>query len=205
MNYGEWQERYKSRNDITSRLTHLTKGDTLEQAFENLLQILNDKKLIGSVTETGFIIGRTPAVCFQEAPLNAIAENLRYEQKMRQGTDNPVRYRAFGIRFDKQFIYNRGGRPVIYEKRDLMKEMLPEDEYWRIVNYDMSDPKHIIDWSHEREWRIPGNLEFEYTNIEVLVTSNKYYKRFIEYCTGNDKLDILKNINGVISLNTIFY
>lgn len=124
---------------------------------------------------------------------------------MRQGTDKPARYSAFGIRFDKQFIYNQGGRPVIYEKRDLMKSILPEDEHWRIVNYDMSNSQHIIDWSHEREWRIPGDLEFEYTNIEVLIASNRYYKKFMEYCTENGKLDILKNINGVISLNTIFY
>lgn len=205
MNYNQWRERYKNRNDITSRLTHLTKGYNTEQAFQNLLKILNDKKLIGSTTESGFIIGKTSAVCFQEAPLHAIAENLQFEKMLHQGNEKDMRYSAFGLRFDKEFIYRQGGRPVIYEQRDFMKEILPPAEHWRIVNYDLSNKEYIIDWSHEREWRIPGDLEFEYANIEVLVASNGYYKKFIEYCTQNDKQEILQQINGVISLNTIFY
>ena len=53
----EWRNRYKNRNDISSRLTHLTKGNTIEEAFSTLLKILEEKTIIGSTTETGFIIG----------------------------------------------------------------------------------------------------------------------------------------------------
>lgn len=101
MEFNEWRNRYKNRNDISSRLTHLTKGDTPEEAFEILLKILDEKKIIGSTTETGFIIGDKSAVCLQEAPLNAIAENLLYEKKLREETKCKVRYNAFGIRFNK--------------------------------------------------------------------------------------------------------
>ena len=118
----------------------------------------------------------------EEAPLNAIAENLLYEKKLRKETNCKVRYSAFGIRFNKAWIYKKGGRPVIYEEKELMKSILPKEEYWRIVNYDLTDTNHMIDWSHEREWRLPGDIEFEYKDIEVLVVSNKYYRRFIEYC-----------------------
>ena len=59
--------------------------------------------------------------------------------------------------------------------------------------------------THEREWRVPGNIEFNYKDIEVLVPSNKYYKKFIEYCIKNEKLDMLQEINGIVVLNTIFY
>lgn len=204
MNFEDWQNRYKNRNDISSRLTHLTKGDTVEEAFATLLKILDDKKLIGSTTETGFIVGKCPAVCFQEAPLSAIAENLLYEKQINKDGCKP-RYNSFGLRFNKRYIYKRGGRPVIYENRDVMKAILPEDEYWRIVNYDLSNPEMIIDWTHEREWRVPGNLEFDYKDIEIVVASNKYYKKLIEYCTERDKMDILKEINGVVVMNTIFY
>lgn len=205
MEFSDWRERYKNRNDISSRLTHLTKGATPKEAFETLLKILEEKKIIGSTTETGFIIGNKPTVCLQEAPLNAIAENLMYEKKLREETECKVRYSAFGVRFNKAWIYKKGGRPVIYEDKNLMKELLPESEYWRIVNYDLSDKKHMIDWTHEREWRVPDNIEFEYKDIEVLVSSNTYYKKFIEYCVQNEKLDMLQQINGIVVMNTIFF
>lgn len=99
MNFDEWRERYKNRNDISSRLTHLTKGDTKKEVFNNLIKILEDRKLIGSTTSSGFIVGNRPAVCFQEASLEAIAENLKYEQKLRKETNCKIRYLAFGVRF----------------------------------------------------------------------------------------------------------
>ena len=205
MNFSNWRNRYKNRNDISSRLTHLTKGDTVGEAFNTLIKILEDKEIVGSTTETGFIIGSTPAVCFQEAPLNAIAEHLQYEKKLRKETNSKIRYCAFGLRFDKRKIYDIGGRPVIYEEKGLMKSILPEEQYWRIVNYDLGDEQHVIDWTHEREWRVPGNVEFAYKDIEVLVSSSRYYKKFVEYCLKNDRLDILRGIKGIVVLTTIFY
>lgn len=43
MEFSDWRERYKNRNDISSRLTHLTKGETPEEAFTTLLKILEKK------------------------------------------------------------------------------------------------------------------------------------------------------------------
>ncbi len=40
MDFTEWRNRYKNRNDISSRLTHLTKGSTSEEAFQILIKIL---------------------------------------------------------------------------------------------------------------------------------------------------------------------
>lgn len=205
MNFNEWRNRYKNRNDISSRLTHLTKGNSSEEAFKTLLKILEERTVVGSTTETGFIIGRKSAVCLQEAPLNAIAENLLYEKELREKSDDKVRYSAFGLRFNKAWIYKKGGRPVIYEARDLMKSILPSDEYWRIVNYDLSDNQYMVDWTHEREWRVPGDIQFEYKNVEIIVESNTYYQKFVEYCIQKEKLEMLRQINGIVVLDTIFY
>ena len=101
MNFNEWRNRYKNRNDISSRLTHLTKGYTSEEAFKIMLKILEEKTIVGSTTETGFIIGSKAAVCLQEAHLNAIAENLLYEKELREKLGDKVRYSAFGLRFNK--------------------------------------------------------------------------------------------------------
>lgn len=115
-----------------------------------------------------------------------------------------MRYSAFGLRFNKVWIYKKGGRPVIYDKKDKMKKILPKEEYWRIVNYDLEDQEHMIDWTHEREWRVPGNLKFEYNNIEVLASTGEYYQKFIKYFIENHKINILQEINGIVVLNTIF-
>ena len=205
MDFTEWRNRYKNRNDISSRLTHLTKGDTMDQAFEILIKILEDKKLLGSTTASGFIVGNKSAVCLQEAPIEAIAENLKYEKKLREETKCKIRYLAFGIRFSKVFIFRKGGRPVIYDEKEKLKTILPKEEYWRIMNYDIKNLNNMIDWTHEREWRVPGELAFDYKDIEIIVPSNSYYKKFIAYCLDNGREDIIKEVNGIIVLNSIYY
>lgn len=204
MNTVEWIDRYKHRMDISTRVTHLTKGENEEDAFFNLLSILKDKEIHGSTTESGFICGKIPAVCFQETPLCSIAENLQYEEYIRKKNFSKIRYLGFGIRFSKRFIYRKGGRPVIYDDTDSVKDILPKDEYWRIVNLNLSN-NNIIDWTHEREWRIPQKLIFNYSNCEIIVPSAKYYRRFIKYCFINKEKEMLSKIRGIIVLNSVCY
>ena len=44
----DWNKRISKRNDMVSRITHLTRGKDSDEAFENLWQILIDKKINGS-------------------------------------------------------------------------------------------------------------------------------------------------------------
>lgn len=203
MDFKEWRDRISRRSDFTSRITHLTKGNTEEEAFENLKSILVDKKLNGGI---GYVNGGIPVVCLQETPLSSIAENLLYEEYLREEkSSNKIRYMAFGLRFTKLLIYSNGGRPVIYGDKQELIDMLPAEEYWRIVDMKLTDPESIVDWSHEREWRIKNELSFEYDQTEVIVPTRKYYKELVSYCEENDRIDILKGINGIITLNSINY
>ena len=95
MDEKNWRKRFKYRVDLSSRVTHLTKGETAEEAFRNLINILEERRIRGSKTSSGFICGKTPAVCLQEAPLTAIAENLQYEEKLRKEENHKVRYLGF--------------------------------------------------------------------------------------------------------------
>jgi len=81
MVHDEWRERYKRRNDITSKITHLTNGNSADEAFKNLLSILVDKKIKGGF---GYVNGKIPVVCLQEAPIYSIVENLMYENFLRK-------------------------------------------------------------------------------------------------------------------------
>ena len=188
----------KSRNDMSSRLIHLTRGKNDDEAFENLWKILIDKKIKGS-DSGGYVIGATKAVCLQELPLTAIVENLLYEDSL----NDKIRYSPFGIRLSKPFVYKKGGRPVIYENSTLMKNYLPESEYWRIVNLNLTDKESCMDWTHEREWRVPDKLRFSYGCIEVIVKNGKYYRKLVERCISEDRMDILTEIRGIVTLNSI--
>lgn len=205
MNNKEWRKRFKYRMDLSSRLTHLTKGVNDNDAFNNLINILEEKRIKGSTKKKGFICGEIPAVCLQDAPLFAIAENLQYEEALRKEENQKIRYLGFGVRFQKDFIYRQGGRPVIYDDKDEAKKYLPTNEWWRIVKLDLSNSNSVVDWTHEREWRVPKKIIFEYSQCEVIVPSSKYYKKFVDYCLKNGREDILTKIRGIVAVSSVYF
>ncbi len=202
-----WKERIAKRSDITSGLVHLTRPKGGKSTLEVLLSILKDRRLIGSTTESGFIVGNTPAVCFQEAPLYSVAQNIYTEQEYRK--ENPsakIRYYGCGIQVTKSDAFNAGGRPVIYEKTSVAKNILPESEYWRIVNFDLSNDDSVIDWTHEREWRVPHDFDFELSDIMVLLPNTKLYREFLSLCRSNEELShIPTEIKGIIHMGSMFF
>lgn len=183
MKQNEWREKISNRSDLVARLSHLTgrKASNDDGAFEVLWKILTEKRLIASGAE-GFINGDIKAVCFQEVPLQAMAENV-----LRGNTH----YFGFGLRVNRGFFYRRGGRPVFYGEVDHLKKILPATEYWRIVSMNLNDPDRIIDWTHEREWRHPGDFEFDWSEIEVIVKDHIYFEKFINRCV-NGKIKCTK-------------
>lgn len=209
MKLEEWKKKIAERNDITGYLIHLTKGKEIENekfnVFEILIKILKDKKLIGSTTESGFIVGDKRAVCFQESPIYSLSQNIYYEQKLfKEEKLKKKRYVGVGLMFTKPYIYKKGGRPVIYDKTTEAKKYLPKDQWWRIVNYDLSDENNIIDWTYEREWRVEGELEFELSDISVIVPNYKVFKKIIKEC--NDVgIDLVKEVKSIINLGDLFY
>ncbi|HEY9608565.1 hypothetical protein [Allocoleopsis sp.] len=180
-NSEQWYSRIANRSDITNGVTHLTKPsfniknltdeDEINQlATENLIEILKDRVIRGSTTEKGFIVGKTPAVCFQDVPFYSLIQNIEHERQRRSANPNErYRYCGVGIAFFKPYIFRKGGRPVFYDQIEIAKKLLPQDQHWRIVNFDISDHNKIIDWTHEREWRLPIELKFELNKTHILL------------------------------------
>lgn len=165
---------------------------------------MNEKTLLGSGTD-GYIRQNNKAVCFQDVPLYSLAENLAYEDEVRKKCatiENKVksRYEAFGLRFNKGILFQKGARPVIYGTKSEL-DNLPSDVQWRCVQLDLTNSNSIVDWTHEREWRIAGDLQFEYNEIEVIVNDAMSYQKFIEHYSGHQ---LLGEINGIIVLNSLF-
>ena len=195
-----WQKRLRKRSDMVTRVTHLTRGETDDEAFDVLRKILVEKKLIAN-NKNGFNVGGAEVCCFQEIPLLSIAENLRYEKD--NGWEG-MRYSPFGLRFLKVDLYRNGGRPVIYGDSEELKKILDESDYWRIVKMDLSNRDRVVDWSHEREWRINRDYSFEYSDTEIIVSSPLYYHKLIDWCIKSEHMDILQQVNGIVVLSSIY-
>jgi hypothetical protein len=216
IDFEQWQRRIASRSDLTGRLTHLTRpqGDINEgmsfeelnlRAVDNLIKILQEQKINGS-NQLGYIIGEKRAVCFQDAPLYALIQNVEHERFRREkGEDNKLRYCGVGLSFFKSHIFHDyNGRPVIYEKKAKAKEIVREDEWWRIVNYDFKFENNkwdIIDWTHEREWRVPGDMEFQFNKgyVQVVLYSPDCVQYFLKKCPS----EITDQIYGITTLKTV--
>ncbi len=131
-----------ARDDISDKLIHFTKGDTFNDAFKNLQSIVQERRIIGSY---GFVKGEYDCVCFSEAPLSSLEHGLLNSSAY-------SRYSPFGVIFDKKWIFDNGGRPVIYQPDSEFDELL-ESHKWRHVRYEPT-AEEPIDFTWEREWRI---------------------------------------------------
>ncbi|MGE6364489.1 DUF2971 domain-containing protein [Bacillus paramycoides] len=204
----KWAKRILYRTDLSGFLYHLTKdeidvnGNTIRSALDRLLKIIGERKINGSSTESGFIIGDRKAVCFQDAPINGIVQNVVHEHTFKAELGGKVRYVGFGLAFSKSYIYRLGGRPVLYEKKEIAKTILPRQEWWRIVDFDMSRDDSIVDWTHEREWRLPMNdFHFDIRGVVVILPNFDMYREFISKCNPED----LKLIGGIIQISPLAY
>lgn len=198
------------RSDLTSQLVHLTRGAGADgkspDAVNVLLQILRDKKIKGSTTSSGFIIGDQPAVCFQDVPLYHLAQNIHAEEAFRgSNKDAKVRYVGVGLMFPKTYVFRRDGRPVFYENKDVAKGILPKGEHWRIVNFDLSMDDAFTDWTHEREWRVKDEFEFSIDKATVILSCHKAYTLFVKRCAKDENKGILEGVHGIVNLGAVFF
>lgn len=153
------------RADLTNELIHFIKGASEEDAYQTLVSILRDKCLIGS---TGRIRGAYRCVCFTELPRTL----LQHQGFVNQfGT---TRYKKFGIMLPKEWLFEHGGRPVIYQTDEEFND-LPESHRWRHVRFD---PLNGVDFTWEREWRIQiDELPLDSSLTEVFVPDPNWDQR----------------------------
>jgi hypothetical protein len=203
-----WKRRVAERSDLSTQVVHLTREKLTgekKSAGTVLYDIIDQQRIKASSVAEAFIVGNIPAVCFQDAPLGAICQNVFYEQKYKEQNKNAkLRYRAMGLAFPKDYAYGKGARPVVYDRTQDAKEYLPNHQWWRIVHFDLSDQNNIIDWTHEREWRARGDFEFERGKATLLFVNEGSYKSFAKACKENGR-SYLEEVRGVVVMDTILY
>lgn len=205
--YKKWKLRMSERQDLSSSLVHLTRMSEIDSvklsAVDVLLKILREKQIIGSTTEKGFIRGNRAAVCFQDAPLYSIAQNLKFEKELTEAAGGRHRYSGCGLVFSKYYLYQNKCRPVIYDSVEEGKKYLKESELFRLVSFDLTNTSNIIDWSHEREWRMAGNFTFKIDWSAVLLETKNDYREFIKKCMLPENEGILEKVCGIVVLDAL--
>ncbi|MGM0496128.1 MAG: DUF2971 domain-containing protein [Bacillota bacterium] len=195
------------RQDLSSSLVHLTRSSEINgnqlSPVEVLLKILRERKIIGSTTEKGFIRGNKSAVCFQDAPLYSIAQNIKFEKELSKDSQTRHRYSGCGLVFSKYYLFQNGCRPVIYDKVEEGKNYIKDSELYRLVSFDMSNTNNIIDWSHEREWRIAGDFDFKIEWTAVVLETKNDYREFISKAQQTENKGVLEKICGIIVLDAL--
>lgn len=200
-----WLNRMRDRVDLSISIVHLTRSITGEEGtakgvLDPLFSILDGLRINPSLPNKGFINGTRPATCFQDAPLVGLGQNIMAEQKYREARrDNNHRYNAAGLMFSKMYAFSKGARPVIYEQAEVARNFLPPEEYWRIVDFDLSDSRAIVDWSHEREWRCPGAFEFDIQAASVVLPNPGVFQEFVKRCIKEEN-GYLEKLNGICQM-----
>ena len=154
------------RDDLSDKLIHLTRGATYSDAAKVFSAILEEKRLVGG---TGRIEGGFPCVCFSEAPIGQLSRILANRMA------HEMRYMPFGVMVNKEWLFDRGGRPVIYQP-DAEFELLHDDHKYRHVRYE---PKENVDSTWEREWRILAEELPLDPDVTTVVVPNRKWERKI--------------------------
>ncbi len=151
-------------SNFVAHFTKDGKSDDDGRAYDNLVSILEGKVIKASEMPWT----KNPAVCFTECPWSSLLNHIK-------------NYSPFGIGFSKPRVFAAGGGPAYYVRADHWPKQQWDNHIKTFVTpfWPSYRPKpdkiggplkdRTVDYSHEREWRVPHDFTFEYDQIEFIV------------------------------------
>ena len=72
------------------------------------------------------------------------------------------RWEPYGLAFNKQVVWQFGGRPVLYLSNEEVRELEKHgfSELWRCGRLELAHANKLVCFSHEREWRVQYGFRF---------------------------------------------
>lgn len=181
---------YKNKENPTNEFMY-------QPPLKRLENILSQRKIYASVLPWT----NKRAVCLTECPWTSLLEHKNH-------------YSSYGLGFNKKFIFATGGAPVYYVRADYYKQQQWSDYALTFVSpfwpeYATKKQKESCrfdrcDYTHEREWRVPHDLFFEYEDIEFIVLND--YKDMAQFpkelkdSIGREKFLLMDNYTKIENL-----
>ena len=164
---------------------------TLSSAFNVLKKILYEGKLDGTSTWTH----GQKCVCLTEAPITEFNSVFALVAIAASKQERP-RYEPYGVAVSKRWLFEKGGRPVIYDRPNMLVN-LPKEHQYRFVPYD---PAEGVDFTWEREWRIRTDaLRLDPRQTLVIVpTADEAFQLVYEFAEIRPDWDVAEG-EGYIS------
>lgn len=178
-----------NRPDFSDYLAHFTKSkapdvDSAEElgipdrAFDRLVKMLRE----GNILATSMRHSRR-AVALTECTWGSFPDHADH-------------YSPYAIGFTKKHVYRSGGGPAFYMRPDLFAKQMqfrhPDHDDWRgfhshvyafITPFcpeyasDGEKQRHSdyvgMDFSYEREWRVPHDFKFDYRRVAFVVVKSQ--------------------------------
>jgi hypothetical protein len=164
-------------------------------AKDRLLSILATKTIYPSPMP--WLPNSPKAVCFTECVWDALIS-------LSEG------YSPYGVVFSKRLIFDKGGGPALYVRGEQLKKLIaagaiPPDLEPFIEPFDPGGVLKQgvkIDYLHEREWRLPSQFTFEYSDLEYVLVESIEDATYVVHQIGRrrlpeEKLIPLKTYEGI--------
>lgn len=208
------------RPDFSDFVVHFTKDappivQEQDEPGASEVAALSAKERLFAILASGVLFAtrmpwtNKPAVCFTECTWGSLLFHAE-------------RYSRFGIGFHKGFLFAAGGAPAIYMPPGLMEHqrghvpagtqafhpqvyafMTPfvppyapqeyKDRFW--------SGKPAVDYSHEREWRVPHNLTFDVAKVSFVIVDRyedmAQAPKELKDATGRDNWLIMSNYEQI--------
>lgn len=209
-----------NRPDFSAFLAHFTRdgepyGVKDEKNPTTQFKALDARERLVSILKSGVVkAGSLPwtgryAVCFTECPWSSLL-------------DHANQYSSFAIGFNKPLVFAAGGGPAYYVRADHWEKQEWEPHIKTFVTpfwpsyrpRTLRGNEHLsgkaIDYSHEREWRVPHDFTFELNQIEFVILPT--YKDMAEFpkelkdAIGREKfilMEVYRNIERLWPVHNI--
>jgi hypothetical protein len=144
--HGPWPD--QARDDYLDGMI-LGREEAVHTPLATLRRILQERRLRAASCA---IRGGTPVVCFTSADL-AELWRLRTFRAHRRRWD----FEPYGISIAQPWLVERGARPVVYGDESCWRSL--PDAQRPFFQRRLGGRRGEIDWSREREWRHPGDVD----------------------------------------------
>jgi hypothetical protein len=176
-------------------------GVSARDRLVRILQLLNIKATHMPWTDC-------PAVCFTECTWPSL---MRHAE----------RYSSYSVGFQKSLLFGQGGGPAIYMRQDLYWEEEREGGFLPSIKAFLTPfaPEYApeshkkggraIDYSHEREWRVPNDLRFAVEALELITVrchaDIDYIQEKLQKSLPEDKVVVMENYRQIERLWPLHY